>query len=124
MFKFILATSFVALTTVGIFYIAEHLSWTNALPSYLNEIVIFIVIATVVIYGYLNRFIDTSYFVQMFLLSMVIKMIASLAFITVIVFKDKVGVELNVALFLALYMLLTAVEIVFLHPQISKKKGG
>lgn len=124
MLKFILATSIVALTAVGGFYLAQHLSWINALPSYLNEITIFIVIATVVIYGYLNRFINTSYFVQMFLLSMVIKMIASLALITVIVIQDKAGMGLNVALFLILYTLLTAIEIVFLYPQISKKKGA
>ena len=124
MLKFILATSFSALTVVGAYYLAEYISWINALPSFFKEIVIFTVLTTIVIYGYLNRFLNTSYFVQMFLLSMIIKMIASLAFITLIVFEDKAGVGPNVALFLLLYMLLTALEIVFLYPQISKKKGA
>ena len=124
MLKFILATSFSALTVVGAYYLAEYISWINALPSFFKEIVIFTVLTTIVIYGYLNRFVNTSYFVQMFLLSMIIKMIASLAFITLIVFEDQAGVGPNVALFLLLYMLLTALEIVFLYPQISKKKGA
>lgn len=124
MLKFILVTLAVSVSILGIVYLAAYAEWIAGRPSYLEEIIIFMVVSTIVIYRYLNKFINTDYFVHLFLASISIKLIASLAIITLMVIKDRSGAAPNIALFLMSYGIFTGVEIAFLYPRVSRHKKG
>jgi hypothetical protein len=58
--------------------------------------------------------------VQLYLLSMVVKLIAFLAYNLVMVLDDRKGAMANVLYFLLVYFIFTAVEIAFLYKRISR----
>ena len=74
---------------------------------------------TTVIFVYLYRSGKRSHFVQLYLLSMVVKLIACLVFILLIVLEDRQRAVANAMYFLTVYAVFTAVEIGFLHRKIS-----
>ena len=93
--------------------------WIEAIPSFLYESAILMAFITTVIFVYLYRSRKTSHFTQLYLLSMVVKLITALVFIVAIVVIDRAGAVANAVYFMVLYFVFTAVEVGFLYPKIS-----
>jgi hypothetical protein len=93
-----------------------------SLPSFFYETTAFIVFVTVVIFVYLYRSENPSFFVQLYLLSMVVKLLAFFAYNIFMVLDDRVGAVSNVSYFLLNYVLFTILEIAFLYRKISSGK--
>jgi len=91
--------------------------WT--LPFFWKEIIIFIFLTTTfIVYklGQIKRD-QPAVFVQFYLLSIVIKRLASLTFIFFIAWKAPKEVTGHAALFITGYLLFTALEVIFLMRQ-------
>ena len=96
--------------------------WIPGLPSFLYPSTWLMAFITTVIFIYLYRVEKQAHFVQLYLLSMVIKLIASLAFILLIVLEDRPRAVTNAVYFLTVYAIFTAAEIGFLHRKISASR--
>lgn len=96
--------------------------WLPEIPSFLFETTWLVAFVTTVIFIYLYRPHSASHFVQLYMLSTVVKLLAYLAYSLIMILKDRPGAVMNVLYFLALYFIFTAVEIVFLHRRISGAK--
>lgn len=94
--------------------------WIGALPGYLYETTWVVAIFTTVIFIYLYRWRKPSYFVQLYLLSMAVKLLAYFTYNLIMIMDDPEGARANVLFFLAVYFLFTAVEIAFLFRRISR----
>ena len=106
----------------GLTFLALHLSWIDALPSFFYQILLFLIFATLVVYRYLYRVDKPDFFVQLYLLTIVLKFIAYVVFNLVLILQDRTGAARNVAFFLINYLLFTALEVVFLYRKISHSK--
>mgnify|MGYP003580014521 FL=1 len=61
-----------------------------------------------------------SLFVQLYLLSMVVKLVGCLIFLLLIVLADRAGAVANAVYFMVVYFVFTTAEIGFLYPKISR----
>lgn len=93
--------------------------WLPAMPSFLFETTWFVAFATTVIYVYLYRSKNPSFFVQLYLLSMAVKLMAFFGYTLFMILEDRQGAAPNVVYFLVIYFLFTIVEIAFLYRRIS-----
>lgn len=75
---------------------------------------------TTVIFLYLYRMTRPSHFVQLYLLSMVVKLVGCLVFLIFIVMEDRDGALANAVYFMVSYFIFTTTEIAFLYPRISR----
>jgi hypothetical protein len=73
---------------------------------------------TTVIFVYLYRM-GTSMFVQFYLLSLAVKLLACLAYAVIIVMKDRSGAVANGVYLLVVYFTFTALEVSLLYRRIS-----
>lgn len=89
-------------------------------PSYLYEILAFSALTAVILFAFLYRITKPGIFIQLYLLSMVVKMLASGIFIFIITLNDRAGASSNVAIFLLFYIIFTGIEVGFLYHE----KGG
>jgi predicted permease len=93
-----------------------QLSWLSEIPSYLLEIILFILFITAFIYKYVTRFAadgpDTV--TRFYLLSIALKLMAGCAFVVLIALFDEKGAHANVILFLIAYGIFTFAEVVLL----------
>ena len=96
--------------------------WISELPSFLYQSTWLMAFVTTVIFVYLYRAGKQAHFVQLYLLSMVVKLIASLAFVLLIVLEDRQRAVANAMYFLIVYAIFTAAEIGFLHRKISASR--
>lgn len=94
--------------------------WLPGIPSFLYETTWLVALVTTVIFVYLYRSRRASWFVQLYLLSMVVKLLAYFAYNTLMILEDRQGAVRNVLYFLGLYFVFTAVEIAFLYGKISR----
>lgn len=93
--------------------------WLLQRPTFLYETTWLVAFATSVIFVYLYRWGKAGYFVQLYLLSMALKLIACLAYCIFMILEDRQGAVPNVLYFMAIYFVLTALEIGFLYRKIS-----
>lgn len=93
--------------------------WIPGIPTFLFETTWLVAFATTVLFIYLYRAGKSSWFVQLYLLSMAVKLLAYFAYNLIMVMEDRKGAVMNVLYFLALYFIFTAVEIAFLYRRIS-----
>ena len=75
---------------------------------------------TSIIFVYLYRRGTPGLFVQLYLLSMAVKLLACLAYNLLMIIEDGSGAIPNVLYFLFVYTVFTAVEIGFLYKKISR----
>ena len=94
--------------------------WIRALPSFFYPTLLFLIFGTGLIFVYLYRSGKAGYFVQLYLLTMVIKFVAYGIYNFIVILEDKAGAASNVVWFLILYMSFTALEIGFLHRKIAR----
>ena len=95
------------------------LNTLKAAPTLAPEIVLFTAITTTFLYIYLYRA-KTEYFVQLYLLTMVIKLFVYCAFSVFIILQDRIGAAANVGFFLISYLLFTTLELMFLYAKINR----
>lgn len=123
MLRFILALLLCATVLITGVFLALHFEWIQLKPSFFSEILIFLFIVTLVIFRYLNKVSKPDYFVQLFLLTLVVKILAAFALALVMIIYDPAGVQANVVFLLIAYTLFTALETAFLFRQTARKKG-
>lgn len=91
-------------------------------PSFFVPTLVFIAFATALIYFYLYTVDKPAHFVQLYLLTMAVKLLASLVFCFVMISRDKASAVGNVVFFMCAYFLFTGIEIAFLYHRISGRK--
>lgn len=103
-----------------IHYGSEHAFFER--PSFYVPILVFLSFATALIYFYLYTVDKPAQFVQLYLLTMAVKLLASLVFCFVMISRDKPSAVGNVVFFMCTYFLFTGIEIGFLYHRISGRK--
>jgi hypothetical protein len=88
-------------------------------PSFLFPTLILLVFSTAVIYRYLYYLKKPEFFIQLYLLLMVVKIIAYLGYNVLMVLKDRQGAAVNVIFFMVGYFIFTTVEIFFLYRHVN-----
>lgn len=119
MIRFVAVVLTVGVCIVALVLLSATLGWIVAIPSYYIQSTLLLVISTIVIYRYLDRVNRPAMFVQIYLLSMVIKLLAYGTYVALMIAADKAGANGNVFFFLILYVLFTALEVAFLHRKIA-----
>jgi hypothetical protein len=95
-------------------------------PSLWMEIVFFLFFITLILTNYLFnlRQKQPQVFVQFYLLSITIKIIAGLGFVFVLIWKAPSEVRGNVGLFIISYLIFTGLEVIFLMRKANPEKGS
>jgi hypothetical protein len=88
-------------------------------PTYLTQTLIFLVFGTGLVYAYLYKATRPDLFLNLYLFTMVLKVVAYCVYNLIIIMQDKQAAVTNVGFFMATYFIFTAVEIAFLHRKIS-----
>ena len=104
---------------VGLFFLLDNQFDFASEPTFLWQSVILLNFTTAVIFFYLIRS-EKGLFVQLYLLTLVIKLFAYAGYNLVIILKDRVNAGANVSFFLVLYLVFTTLELVFLYRKISR----
>ncbi len=118
MFLLVLTAAIIATATYG-----GHTLGLFTLPSFGAASIVFLTLCTASIYYMLHRTAVKTLFVQLYLLTMVGKMIVYGAYLFIIILKDKTSAIGNVVLFLVTYFLFTILEVGFLYRRMTPKKG-
>jgi hypothetical protein len=119
--KFLLALAGIVLFFIGILHALLLADVLASVPSFFYVTLFFMAMVTAVVYLYLFRIREPAHFTQFFLLLTVVKLIACLAYCTVMVIKSKGDSKINVVFFLAMYSVFTVAEVLFLY---SKSRRG
>lgn len=106
----------------GFVTLMARLAWIDAVPSFCVQSTLTLAIFTIVIYRYLDRLNDAALFIQIYLLSMAVKLIAYGVYVVLMILEDKPGANGNVLFFLLLYVMFTTLEVAFLHRKIAGKR--
>jgi hypothetical protein len=117
--RFILALLISSSAIYGTTFLLHQSGFLESFPSYFWPTLIFLNFSTLLIYFYLLRAGDNS-FVQLYLLTMVIKLLAYCAYNIVIILRDRENAGINVGFFLIAYLLLTTLELAFLYRRIGR----
>ena len=121
MIRFFLALLVVALLLLLATWVMVTQQWIKALPSFYFQTMIFLLFGTGLLYIYLHRFNRPDFFVQLYLLTMAVKLLAYGAYNFFMIMEDEPGAVHNVVWFMLLYFVFTGVEIGFLYQKISKR---
>ena len=122
MIRFVAVALILAVCVVALVVLAASFKWIAAVPSFYIQSSLLVTIFTIVIYRYLERVNKPALFVQIYLFSMVIKLLAYGAYAVFMIVEDKNGANANVLFFLVLYGLFTALEVAFLHRKIARNR--
>jgi hypothetical protein len=122
MIRFFVALLVAAITIAGLTIVAKNLSWINTLPSFFYQTILFLLFATLVVFRYLYRIEKPDFFVQLYLLTMALKLLAYGAYNLIVILEDRRGAAQNVGFFMILYLLFTVLEVVFLYRKISRSE--
>ncbi len=101
--------------------LANSLSWIGMMPSYFYQTLFFVPFTTFVIFAYLTKVTRPEIFVQLYLLTMIVKFITYGAYMFSVIVDDKRGAPGNVVFFMVLYAFFTALEVAFLYRKISPR---
>jgi hypothetical protein len=116
--KFFIATLAATILLGGFLKIAGDAGWLTQTPSFAFQTLTLLFIGTVTIYGYLYKATKPQFFVQLYLLTMAVKLLAYAAYNLVMITKDKPGAVANVIFFMTAYFIFTILEIGFLYRKI------
>src|SRR5688572_23306152 len=111
----------VSLMLIGLVWLAVDFKWMAAMPSFFFQTTIFLLFGSGLLYIYLYRFNKPDFFIQLYLLSMAVKLLAYGAYNFFMIMEDRAGAVYNVVWFMTLYFIFTALEIGFLYQKISKR---
>ena len=91
------------------------------MPSFFYPTLLFLLLGTAIIYRYLIKVEKPEFFVQLYLITMAMKLLTYGAYCWVMIAQDNAGAPANVGFFLAVYLAFTVLEIGFLFHKISAK---
>jgi hypothetical protein len=116
---------FVTLATVSLLLVLA--SWTlvrieliGVLPSFFFQTLVLLLFGTCLLYVYMYRLNKAAFFVQVYLLTMAIKLLAYGVYNYFIITDDQSEAVPNVIWFMLLYVIFTVLEVAFLYQKISK----
>jgi hypothetical protein len=114
--KFLITLS---ITAIGILVLS--LRGMEKQPDFLYQTIIFLFLATAGLYRFLLKTKQErpDYFVQLYLLTLVVKIIASSAYLFVMVVGQPEPAR-DVVFFMAVYFVFTALEIAFLYRRVNE----
>jgi hypothetical protein len=117
-----LAKFFGVLTVVTLFILSLGIFGEWSLPSFYYQSLFLLFISTGGLYYYLVNIREKrpEYFVQIYLLTIAVKLVAYGVYLGIVAWKDKVGVNMNVLFFLIAYVLFTILEVGFLWRKVSR----
>ena len=119
MIRFFLALFIITLLLLLAARVIVDQQWVSSLPSFFYQTFIFLFFGTGLLFVYLYKFDKPGLFVQFYLLTMAVKLLAYGAYNFFIVMEDKMGARQNVVWFMTVYFIFTALEIGFLYRKIS-----
>lgn len=122
MLRFVITLMLAALIFWAGLIVGVNSGWIQNKPSFSFEILVLLFTATLIIFFYLYR-VSKNIFVQLYLLTMAVKIIAYVSFILIMVQKDRSGALGNVVFFMLVYIVFTALEIGFLYRRINASGG-
>jgi hypothetical protein len=110
------------LAIVTVIILVAGLSGQWKLPSFFYQSLILLVTGTGGLFYFLLRTRDTrpDYFVQLYLLTIAVKLLAYGAFLGLVIWTDREGAAHNVVFFMVVYAVFTALEVGFLLRRVSK----
>ena len=88
-------------------------------PTFLYKTLVILVLTTGIIFVYLYTARKPQFFLQLYLLTMVVKLLAYCAYNLVMVLSDRASAIENVVFFMVVYFVFTFLEIAFLYRKIS-----
>jgi hypothetical protein len=93
-----------------------------ATPSHAYPILLFLFITTSALFYYLlrSKINHPGTFVQFYLLTIAVKLIAYAGFLIFVILKNKDGAAANVVFFMIVYFLFTMTEVAFLYRRVSR----
>lgn len=115
MFRFVLTILVVTGLAIGLVLILVPQP-----PSFLYPTSVLLAFATILLYRYLHTQKNPQFFVQLYLATMAFKLLVYCGYALTIAMLDKPGAFANVVYFLCVYVLFTALEVVFLYHKISR----
>lgn len=112
----------ITLTLTALFIGAVGFWGIEARPEYFFRTLIFLFISTAGLYRFLLRTKQQrpDFFVQLYLATMVIKLIAYGAYLFIVVTSQTEKTVYDVAVFMVVYFIFTAIEIGFLYRQVNR----
>jgi hypothetical protein len=91
-------------------------------PSFFLQTLIFLVFSTGLLFVYLFKANKPDFFLQLYLLSMTVKLLAYCVYCLIVILDDRDGAVSNMVFFMACYFIFTALEIGFLYHKINRQK--
>lgn len=91
-------------------------------PTYFYQSLVLLATATVALYYYLIKIREErpDFFVQLYLLTIAVKLLAYGTYLGIVIWKDRPGAGANIIFFMVTYVLFTGVEIAFLWRNVSR----
>ena len=116
----------VALVALGALFVltGSWMLWQQtllSLPSFFYQTLIFVAFSVALVCAYLYKVNKPAIFVQLYLLTMAVKLLAYGAYVVVIILQDRAGAVENVVFFMIAYFVFSALEIGFLYHKISRE---
>jgi hypothetical protein len=118
--KFFASLIAVAAAIAGLVLIGANGGYFSK-PSFFFKTLLFLLFSTSLIYVYLYKAKNQSFFIQLYLLTMAVKLLAYCAYILIVILHDKRAAIGNVIFFMVTYFVFTSLEIGFLYAKISRK---
>lgn len=103
---------------LGLLWVGDETGFI-ARPSFSTQTIILVSFTTLAIFFYLNKPKLKPYFLQLYLASIVMKLIAYCAYNFLIIVRDRSNAFANVILFMIVYVVFTGIEIAFLYRKIT-----
>jgi hypothetical protein len=115
--KFLIALSVVTLVILGMTWMSNI-----PLPTYCYKSLILLFAGTAGLYYYLVKIRETrpDFFVQMYLLTIAVKLLAYGAYLGLVIWMEPDAAVSNVVFFMTVYILFTILEVGFLWRKISR----
>lgn len=120
MIRFFIVLAVTTVIVAGATWVLLELGLITSFPSFFYQTLLLVPLSTFFIYRKLVRITGPSLFTQFYLLSMVVKLIAYLAYNVIMVLEDRKGALLNISFFLLLYVIFTILEVAFLYRKVTQ----
>jgi hypothetical protein len=117
--KFFFYLFLTALIITGCLFLGIEHGYFNR-PSFFLKTLLLLVFSTSIIYTYLYKADKPGFFLQLYMLTMVVKLLAYCSYVLIIVRSDKTAAFSNVIFFMITYFVFTALEIGFLYKKVSR----
>jgi hypothetical protein len=118
LFRFLIVLLLTAAVIAAVVLFAVSAGYFDR-PSFFLKTLILLTFSTALIYGYLYKADRPAFFLQLYLLTMVVKLLAYCAYNLIMILSDKPAAVGNVIFFMVTYFVFTMLEIGFLYRKIA-----